>query len=130
MESNERIAEIIIADFEEDDVSYKKLNEEKLLESDFIDRFLGFVEAYDKAFNTNVFDSVSKWLSYGNEEYDYIKYFLMTSHSDYSIPFTIEEFICINSKQLLVGYQKKCTKICALLDEKRALYEEFNTFYE
>lgn len=129
MENNERLAEIIRADFEEDDVSYKKLNVEKLLESDFMDRFLGFVEAYDEVFNNNVFDSVEKWLEYGKENYDCIRYFLMTSRSDYSIPFTIEEFICMNSKQI-IDYQKKCAEICVLLDEKRALYEEFNTFYE
>lgn len=130
MVDNERLAEIIRADWEEDDVPYKKLNVEKLLESDFIDRFLGFVEAYDEIFDKNVFDTVvDKCLDYGKEEYDYIKYFLMTSYSEYSLPFRMENFINMTLDDFATC-QEKYAKICALLDEKRALYEEFNTFYE
>lgn len=127
MENNERLREIIRADFEEDDI--KRLNVERLLESDFIDRFLGFVEVYDKVSGKNVFDSVTKWLSYGNEEYDYIKYFLNTSCFEYSLPFSIDDFISMSLDEI-IEYQKKCAKIREILDEKRALYEEFSTFYE
>lgn len=108
----------------------KNLNVKKLLKSDFIDRFLDFVEAYDEVFDKNVFDTVvDKWLDYGKEEYDCIKYFLMTSRSEYSLPFSIEDFINMTLNDF-VTCQEKCAKICALLDEKRALYEEFITFYE
>ena len=129
MENLERLSEIMRADFEEDDVICKKLNVEKLLESDFIDRFLGFVEAYEEVFNRNVFNTVTKWLEYGHEEYDNIKYFLHTSSSEYSFPFTINDFTFMSFGEIIQSYEK-CTKICAVLDEKRALYEEFNTFYE
>lgn len=127
MENNERLRKIIRADFEEDDI--KRLNVERLLESDFIDRFFGFAEVYDKVFGKNVFDSVTKWLSYGKEEYDYIKYFLNTSCFEYSLPFSVDDFISMSSDEI-IEYQKKCAKIREILDEKRALYEEFSTFYE
>lgn len=105
------------------------LNVEKLLKSDFIDRFLGFVEAYDTVLNKNVFSSVEKWLECGKEDYDCIKYFLMTLAPEYKLPFRIEEFIFMSPEEL-AKEQEKCAKICALLNEKRALYEEFLTFYE
>ncbi len=130
MTDNERFAEIIRADFEEDDVTYKKLNIDRLLESDIIDRFLGFVEEYDKVFGNNVFDTVvDKWLDYGKEDYDCIKYFLMASSSEYYLPFSMEDFISMTLDDFVL-YQEKCAKICALFDEKRALYQEFITFYE
>lgn len=126
----EGLAQRIREDFEEDDVTYKKLNIKKLLKSDFIDRFLDFVEAYDEAFDKNVFDTVvDKWLDYGKEEYDCIKYFLATSPLEYSLPFSIEDFVNMTLDDFVL-YQEKCAKICALLDEKKALYEEINTFYE
>ncbi len=130
MTDNERLAEIIRADFEEDDVTYKKLNIDRLLESDIIDRFLGFVEEYDKVFGKNVFDTVvDKWLDYGKEDYDCIKYFLMTSSSEYCLPFNMKDFISMTLYDFVLS-KEKCVKICALLDEKRALYQEFITFYE
>ncbi len=132
MKNLKRLGEIIRCDFAEDNnlPPTKKLNVEKLLESDFIDRFLGFVEAYDELFDNNVFDTcVTKWLEYSHEEYDCIKYFLHTSSSEYSFPFSINDFSFMSLSEIISSYEK-CTKICALLDEKRALYEEFNTFYE
>lgn len=126
----EGLEQRIRADFEEDDVTYKKLNEKKLSKSDFINRFLNFLVDYDKVFNKNVFDTVvHEWLDYGKEDYDCIKYFLLTSSQEYSLPFRMEDFINMTLDDF-VAYQEKCAKICALLDEKRALYEEFNTFYE
>lgn len=131
MRDFERLGEIIRCDFVEDDnLPDKKLNVEKLLETDFIDRFFGFVEAYDEVFNRNVFDTgVAKWLSYHNEDYDCIKYFLHTSSSEYSFPFSINDFTFMSIDEIIKSYEK-CTRMCALLDEKRALYQEFNTFYE
>lgn len=105
------------------------LNEGKLLESDFIDRFLGFVEAYEEVRGINLIDTVEEWLSYNKKEYDNIKYFLQTSSTEYNLPFTIQDFISMSSNEL-IAYQEKCTKISALLDEKRALYQEFILFYE
>lgn len=130
MENNERLAEIIRADWNEDEASCKKLNIEKLLESDIIDRVLDFLQAYDELFDKNVFDTAtSEWLKYGKEDYNCIKYFLMTSASEYTLPFRIEDFISMTPDEL-AKEQEKCAKIFALLDEKRALYEEFLTFYE
>lgn len=130
MTKNERLKEVIRAAWEKNDVSCKKLNVEKLLASDFIDRFLGFAEAYDKEFNNDVFDTATKkWLKSGEEEYEYIKFFLNVTAIDYRVPITIYEFVAMTPDEHN-AFQKKCERICALLDEKRALYQEFNTFYE
>lgn len=109
MTREERLAEIIREDFAEDNVTYKNLNIERLLESDIIDRFLGFVKDYNKVFNKNVFDSVENWLAYHKEEYDNIKYFLMTSPQQYALPFRIEDFINMTLDDSAL-YQEKCTK--------------------
>lgn len=126
----EGLEERIRDDFSEDDVTYKKLNKQKLSKSDFICRFLDFTVTYDVVFNKDVFDTATKeWLKYDNEDYECVKYFLMTSSQEYSLPFSMEDFINMTLDDF-VAYQEKCSIICALLDEKRALYEEFNTFYE
>ncbi len=123
----EKLSGIIVKDFKEDNVPTKKLNVERLLESDFIDRFLGFIEEYESVCGINLFDTVSDWLS--EEEYDYIKYFLNTTVSEYHLPFDIRDFIYMDYDKF-IDYQEKCIKISALLDEKKSLYQEFNSFYE
>lgn len=108
----------------------KKLNVKRLLASGFIDRFLGFLKDYDEMFNNNVLDTaVTKWLKHGEEEYEYIKFFLNVTTIEYQMPTTIYEFVSMSPDEH-IAFQKKCARICALLDKKRALYQEFNTFYE
>ncbi len=130
MADNERLQEIIKSDLKEDAVSCKQLNVKKLLASNFIDRFLSFSKDYDKEFNTDVFDTATeKWLKYGKEEYEYIKFFLNVTTIEYRIPITIYEFVAMTPDEHK-SFQTRCEKICKLLDEKKALYEEFITFYE
>lgn len=131
MRTFEKSSKFLRTDFKKHaNFTQKKLNVDKLLETDFIDRFLGFVEAYDEVFNRDVFNTgVAQWLEYNNEDYDCIGYFLYTSFSEYAFPFNINDFTFMSLSEITQCYEK-CTKICALLDEKRALYQEFNTFYE
>lgn len=80
------------------------LNYEKLYKSDFTDRLLDFVKEYEKARNITLYDDVVDWII--EEKIDCIKSFLSSQP---------------------VGYFEG---INTLLNKKRALYDEFISFYE
>lgn len=101
------------------------LNTEKILNSDFIDRLIGFAEDYDSLRHSNCLEEIQKWLK--DENYSYIRYFLAPDESIFT--FSIYEFISLNANTF-VYWQEFYTKLAILLDEKRALYEEFISFYE
>ena len=106
-----------------------KLNAQKLSKSDFIDRFLGFVESYDKMYGSHFLAIVSDWFL--KKKYDNIWYLFNTSSSyfSYSLPFTMHEFIFMEPAQIAM-YKEICMKICTLQDEEKALFQEFKLFYE
>lgn len=110
-----------------DSVNGKTLNTKKLLKSSFIDRFIGFIEAFDEFRDTNILESVMENID--NKDYSYIRHFLYVSSLEYIVPFSIHQFISL-SKDELVELQDICVKISAFLDEKNALYQELLTFYE
>lgn len=103
------------------------LNTQKLLNSDFIDRFVGFVEKYDEVRETNNLISVKKWID--NGDYSYIKYFLHLSPMESMVHLSIYELLNLSVDDFN-NLQDSCSKLAILLDEQRALYEEFLTFYE
>lgn len=116
-----------LSDAKSHDIS-GKLNVQKLLESDFINRYLGFVESYDKIHGTHFFDIVSEWFE--KKEYANICYlFSIPLYPSYPLPFTMQEFIFMDPAKIAI-YKEMCMKICALKDEKKALFQEFNSFYE
>ncbi len=80
------------------------LNFEKISKSDFPTRLLAFAKDYGKAKNVNFYDVVVDWFIDQNDTY--IKSFLRPTSNENS------------------GMNK------SLLDRKKALYEEFISFYE
>lgn len=82
----------------------ENLNVEKLSKSGFINRLLDFVKDYEKARNVKYYDDVVDWFI--DQKYTYIKSFLSSVPNEN-----------IGEKQ-------------SLLDRKKALYEEFISFYE
>lgn len=103
------------------------LNAKKLLNSDFINRLTGFAEEYDKFRNLNTLVSIEEWIH--NEDYSNIRYFLFTSNVEYLINFSIDEFVSMSPDDFYY-YHEFFSKLAALLDEKKSLYEEFISFYE
>ncbi len=79
------------------------LNVEKLYKSDFSTRLLCFAKDYGKARGVNFYDDIVDWFI--DQNYTYIKSFLSSPNK--------------NS-----GINK------SLLNRKKALYEEFISFYE
>lgn len=104
-----------------------ELNKEKLLSTDFIDRLIGFVEKFDAISRKNTLSFVYEWLD--KEDYDYIKYFLLISSVETMLPFSLHEFAMMTPEKL-IAFQEFYSKVSTLLNEKQALYEEFNSFYE
>lgn len=82
----------------------KNLNVKKLSSSDFPTRLLAFAKDYGKAKNVNFYDDIVDWFI--DQNYTYIKSFLSSIPSQGS------------------GVNQ------SLLDRKKALYEEFISFYE
>lgn len=107
----------------------KKLNKEKILETDFIDRFLGFVERYDDIYDTN--HSIDMEGHIASQNFYSIHKFIKPKISD-SInfaPFSIKQFLSMSIEEI-IHFQEYFSKIYSLIDEKKALYEEFLSFYE
>lgn len=104
-----------------------ELNKEKLLNTDFIDRFLCFIKKFDNVCRKNTLSFVQKWID--EEEYDYIKSFLLITSIETVIPITMHEFATMVPEKIL-AFQNFCSSVSALLNEKQTLYEEFNSFYE
>ena len=104
-----------------------ELNKEKLLNTDFIDRFLSFIKKFDDVCSKNTLSFVQKWID--EEEYDYIKSFLFITSIETMLPITIHEFTTMTPEKLL-SFQNFYIKLSDLLNEKQALYEELNSFYE
>lgn len=105
----------------------KTLNQHKLLQTDFTDRFLGFTERYDEILDASVTSLAEYWVE--NRNWNYIRYFLSNAPVEYSIPFTIRSFISMSTCEMEY-WQDHVTDISALLDEKLALYNEMISFYE
>lgn len=82
----------------------KHLNFEKISKTDFPARLLAFAKDYGKAKNVNFCDDIVDWFIDQNDTY--IKSFLSSKASENSGMNT------------------------SLLDRKKALYEEFISFYE
>lgn len=120
-----RLEEIIRADFKEDNVQF---NVQKFLESDFVDRLFDFAEEYEEVRDIKVLDSIKSWLSKKN--YDYIKYFLNTTCIEYSLSALDMQSIISMSYEEFKALQEKYLKIYKVLNQKKALYKEFCSFYE
>ena len=105
----------------------KILNEEKLLNSDFLDRFIGFAQRYEQIIGNPLVSSVQNWIF--KKEFDSIGYYLDCSSCDHLLPFTAEQFITMEPGDLLF-WQDFITKKCAVLDERKALRQVFFAFYE
>ena len=104
----------------------KALNVEKLLNSGFIDRILGFSHAYDEAFNTQTEESITNLIK--KKQYDAIIFFLDSS-SNILLPFSAQNFALMDSFELK-AWQDFISKKIALADERVTFKEEFNSFYE
>lgn len=120
-----RLEEIIRADFKEDNVQF---NVQKFLESDFVDRLFDFAEEYEEVRDIKVLDSIKSWLS--KKDYDYIKYFLNTTCIEYSLSALDMQSIISMSYEEFKALQEKYLKIYKVLNQKKALYKEFCSFYE
>ena len=105
----------------------KLLNKQKLLNSDFIDRFFGFIEEYDNIRKTDSLNSVTKWID--NEDYSYIRHFLHLSPKESMVQLSVYEFIYLTTSDFL-ELQNSYSKLAALFDEQKSLYQEFLSFYE
>lgn len=127
MTREERLAEIIRADFAEDDIPRKQLNVEKLLESDFLDRFFAFAEKYDNLLDSSVLETSKTWIK--QNDYELIRYFLNCNSQEYSLPFTLREFISMNYNEFRKS-QIFASDLYTILEEKKKLYQELNSFYE
>ncbi len=104
----------------------ENLNVEKLVNSDFLDRLLGFVEKYSEVFNTNVVPACYGWIE--RQDFEAISYFLRSTVLDFRLPFSLHDFISMNTSTFMY-FHERITQICTLWDERAALYEEFNSFY-
>lgn len=103
-----------------------KVDEQKLKDSDFINRFLLLTKEYDDTFDTVVFSSAQKWAN--EKSYDSIKYFLMPSTFDNMLPFSKRKFVEMDIEELLV-YQSTMRIVLEILDKKEQLYHELITYY-
>lgn len=127
MTHEERLAEIIRADFAEDDLPRKKLNVEKFLKSDFLNRFLAFAKEYDTLLDSNVLETSKTWIK--QKDYELIRYFLNCNPQEYALPFSLREFISMNYSEFAI-WQIFALDFYNILEEKNKLYQEFNSFYE
>ena len=77
-----------------------KLNLEKLLKTDFIDRFLGFLEKYDEVRDTYIYHRAQKWINEKN--FDSIRYFLNTTPIETSLPISLNQFVSMNYEDVVI----------------------------
>lgn len=99
-------------------MNLKILNQKALEESHFLDRFLGFIEAYDAINETIFFESAKKWVE--KKDFHAIKCYLLSNPIEYSCPFTIKDFAFMTEEEIKFA-KEQSVKILALLDEKKAL---------
>lgn len=102
----------------------KSFDTRKPLPQDFINRFICFVEKYDKIKKTNTLISVKKWLN--DKDYSYIGHFLHVSPVDTTISFNIGDFLNLSVDDF-IKLKNSYEEIASLLDEQHALYEEFSS---
>ena len=105
----------------------KLFNEHRFLRSDFRTRLFAYLEDYDNFFGNDVISSAKDWLREGR--YDMVRYFLQSSSFEYALPFSLQEFVTMSAEDFAFYNDYACKKL-ALLDEKKALYKEYITFYE
>lgn len=120
-----RLEEIIRSDLKKDNIQF---NVQRFLESDFVDRLFDFAEEYEEVRDIKVLDSIKSWLS--KKDYDYIKYFLNTTCIEYSLSALNMQSIISMSYEEFKTLQEKYLKIYKVLNQKKALYKEFCSFYE
>lgn len=108
-------------------ITEKKLNTEKLFNSDFLNRLIGFSEEYDFLRNSNITQTIREWIN--NENYSYVMHFLSIIPIRSIFPLSINELISFSADDFIY-WQEFYTKLSALLDEQKALYEEMLSFYE
>lgn len=106
----------------------KSLDLSKFYASEFCDHFFKLVEKYDCVFSTNHCFEATKWLA--SYDFDSIYNFLEnTIPSQFSLPFTFNEFIDMSSIEL-AAYQHICSKnLQEFIDEREILYSEIDSFY-
>lgn len=105
-----------------------KTNHLKVLnDSFFFDRFLGFVEQYDKVYGKDTLLTAKKWVA--ENDYIAISSFLHPSPQEtmFYIPYNELAFLPAES---LAYMQQKAQKIAPLLDEQKALYVELMQAYK
>lgn len=108
-------------------ITEKKLNTEKLFNSDFLNRLIGFCEEYDSLGNSNITQTIREWIN--NEDYSYIMHFLSIIPIKSIFPLSIHELISLNADDFIY-WQEFYIRLSALLDEQKALYEEMLSLYE
>ena len=109
----------------------KIYKDELFRENDFYDSdlyhwLLGFIEAYDRVYTINLMPTYKEWLK--NGRYDCIRRFLDVTIYEYSLPFGLEFFNQMSVDNFIL-MQKETRRREALLDEKKALYQEFIEFF-
>lgn len=97
----------------------KKQN--KLKDSFFLDRFLGFVERYDEVKKTNMMYTAEKWVK--EKDFDAIYYCLKLSNPDAMVCLSHIELANMTEEELL-ALQDFSKKMAPLLDEEKALCAE------
>lgn len=98
-----------------------------LNKSDFSNRFLDFVKRYENFRNVAHNSIFSSWVEENN--YDYIRSYLSASLTDDSVPFTLTDFVSMSGNQIAFWHDY-CLELKYLLDEKKALYENLNQYYQ
>lgn len=93
----------------------------------FFDRFLGFVEQYDKVYGKDVLLTAEKWVA--EKDYIAISSFLHPSPQEtmFYIPYNELAFLPAESLDYM---QQKAQEIAPLLDEQKALYGELMQAYK
>ena len=96
-----------------------------LTDSKFCERFLNFVQRYEKFKHENILESADVWVR--DENYEYIKAFLNISPIEEIIPFSLTDFARMDEIQMS-AWHDYCIELKHLLDEKNALYQELNNY--
>ncbi len=94
--------------------------------SDFLSRFLDFMDRYEKFRNVTHNSITDCWVEHHN--YEYILHYLKPSPTDESIPFTLTDFVCMSNSEITF-WQDYCIKLKYLLDEKKSLYETLKRYH-
>lgn len=116
------------------DMTKAKFNVERFSKSDFSERFLDFNERYEDVVRSGepeardfAITAAKTWV---DNRYDYyIRAFLDVGAYEYRLPFSMDDFANMNVPEFLEA-RRKAKTMCAILAEKKALYEEFLTFYD